>query len=187
MPHSRRDPTRADHPPASRPLLVLDVDGVLNPAGPCANPVPPWITFQAEWSGYTVALNPEHGKQLLALSERTGCELVWGTSWEEHANDEVAPRLGLPELPVIHVLTEPEEVDGWWVLWKTVHIAEYAAGRPFVWIDDHPDDSDREYLIGHGAPDHLIIEIDPEDGLQDHHLRQAEEWLSRHGSVKVRS
>lgn len=162
-----------------RPLLVLDVDGVLNPDAPRNCPEPPWTTFEAFWSGYIVALNPEHGKQLLALAERTGCEIVWGTSWEEHANAEVAPRLGLPELPVIHVNAQPS-VLGECVLWKTAHIAEYAGGRPFAWLDDHPGDVDSKFLTEHGAPDHLIIQVDPEDGLQDHHLRRVEEWLAAH-------
>jgi RNA polymerase subunit RPABC4/transcription elongation factor Spt4 len=112
-------------------LLIVDVDGVLNPDTQRDNPEPPWITFVAEWSGYVVALNPEHGKELLAIAERTGCELVWGTTWEEHANDEVASRLGLPVLPVVHVTTPPEGLDNW-VIWKSGHIAKYAAGRPFV-------------------------------------------------------
>lgn len=164
----------------ARPLLILDVDGVLNPHGPRADPEPPWITFEADWSGYVVALNPEHGKQLLALAERTGCELVWGTSWEEHANAEVGPRLGLPWLEVIQVNTQPP-VLGSMVLWKTGHIATYAEGRPFVWLDDHPGETDTKFLASHGCPDHLIIQIDAEEGLQDHHLQRAEEWLVAHG------
>jgi hypothetical protein len=159
-----------------RPLLILDVDGVLNPHRPRADPEPPWIIFEADWSGYVVALNPEHGKQLLALAERTGCEIVWGTSWEEHANAEVSPRLGLPSLEVIQVNTQPSVLDSM-VLWKTGHIASYAAGRPFVWLDDHPGDVDSKFLASHGAPHHLIIQIDADEGLQDHHLRQAEKWL----------
>ncbi|MEU9895121.1 hypothetical protein ACIBCS_03055 [Streptomyces phaeochromogenes] len=27
------------------------------------------------------------------------CELVWATTWMAEANETVAPRLGLPELP----------------------------------------------------------------------------------------
>jgi hypothetical protein len=160
-----------------RPLLVLDVDGVLNPSGPRAGPEPPWITFTDDWTGKPVALNPRHGERLLALSERTGCELVWGTSWEERANEKVAPRLGLPDLPVIAVSTEPPGLD-YGVLWKTGHIAAYAAGRPFVWLDDHPGHLDSGFLAAHGAPDHLIIVVDPEVGLQDRHLDHAGRWLA---------
>lgn len=165
---------------AVRPLLVLDVDGVLNPSGPRSRPEPPWVTFADGWTGEPVALNPRHGERLQALSKRTGCELVWATSWEERANEEVAPRLGLPDLPVIAVGTEPPGLDHG-VLWKTGHIAAYAAGRPLVWLDDHPGDLDSGFLAAHGAPDHLIIVVDPEVGLQDRHLDQAGRWLAAHG------
>ena len=42
-------------------------------------------------------LNPEHGPALLAL----GCDLVWASSWMAEANEEIAPRIGLPQLPVV--------------------------------------------------------------------------------------
>lgn len=93
----------------------------------------------------------------------------------ERANDEVAPRLGRLRLPVIKVSTEPAQTDRF-VLWKTVHLGEYVRGCPSVWLDDHPCDLDSRYLAEHGAPRHLIIQVDPGTGLQDHHLRRAE-WL----------
>jgi hypothetical protein len=42
-------------------------------------------------------LDPEHGRRLSALP----CELVWATTWMADANSEIAPRIGLPELPVV--------------------------------------------------------------------------------------
>jgi hypothetical protein len=86
---------------AGRPLLFLDVDGPLIPfgidparhlggvpgmseAGPATNPL-------------LARLDPEHGRRLSALP----CDLVWATTWMADANNEVAPRIGLPELPVV--------------------------------------------------------------------------------------
>ena len=42
-------------------------------------------------------LDPALGPRLLAL----GCELVWATTWMAQANEEIAPRLGLPVLPLV--------------------------------------------------------------------------------------
>lgn len=64
-----------------RPVIVIDVDGVLAPFG-----VPP------RW-------NPNHGRWLRELAEHA--DLAWGTSWTHQANWEIAPALGLPPLPVI--------------------------------------------------------------------------------------
>lgn len=167
---------------SARPLLVLNVDGVLNPSGPRSRPEPPWVTFTDDWRDEPVALNPYHGERLLALSQTTACELAWGTAWEKRANEKVAPRLGLPSLPIIPVSMEPPGLD-YGVLWKTGHIAAYAAGRPLVWLDDHPCDLDSAFLAAHGVPDHLIIVIDPEAGLQDRHLDHVERWLAARGAA----
>lgn len=53
-------------------------------------------------AGGTVWLNPEHGDWLRELLDR-GVEVVWATSWGQVAAEWIAPRLGLPELPVIEV------------------------------------------------------------------------------------
>jgi hypothetical protein len=65
---------------------------------------------------------------------------VWATTWLEDANTEIAPRLGLPDLPVV---TWPEPTgdhqreDQWLGLcWKTRTLVTWAAGRPFAWVDD---------------------------------------------------
>ncbi|WP_197700256.1 HAD domain-containing protein [Micromonospora echinaurantiaca] len=88
---------------AERPLLFLDVDGPLIPLGG----EPPKdheghavkVDATAAWDGISnpllSRLDPTHGKRLTTL----GCELVWATTWMANANEEVAPRIGLPELP----------------------------------------------------------------------------------------
>jgi hypothetical protein len=73
-----------------RPIVALDVDGVLAP-----------------W------LRPEYGRWLLALVDR--CELVWATSWEHDANGHIAPVIGLPLLRVIEFpqAVKLPSVDAW--------------------------------------------------------------------------
>lgn len=85
-----------------RPLLFLDVDGPLIPfrarsagrvltSGDAAS--------LAELPGNPLMDRPVRadGRNLLGL----GCELVWATTWMADANELVAPRLGLPQLPVV--------------------------------------------------------------------------------------
>jgi len=52
-------------------------------------------------------LDPEDGRRLLALR----CRLAWATTWMADANHFVAPRLGLPELPVVD-FPDDEGEDG---------------------------------------------------------------------------
>lgn len=156
-------------------LLLLDVDGVLNP---WYKPGPHWQVHQAvSGSGsYRVVLNPDHGAMLLQFAAETGAELVWATTWEHHANREIGPRIGLPELPVIEVDAGPD-VPG--VHPKTPPVAEYVKGRPFVWFDDDLERSDSEYLKAHeGVGEFLIVHIGPRKGLTEKHLEMAAAWLA---------
>lgn len=98
-----------------RPLLLLDVDGPLLPFGDGlrSEPVGPAS------DSHLARLDPQVGPRLVALS----CDLVWATTWEDEANAEIAPRLGLPQLPVVYwpdPSAAQEHEDQWFGLhWKT--------------------------------------------------------------------
>ncbi|MFI6603973.1 HAD domain-containing protein [Nonomuraea sp. NPDC050536] len=154
-----------------RPLLLVDVDGVLNPFG---RPTPDFRRYECKIGDqvYTVHLNWRHGARLLELALQTRAQLVWATTWEEHANEWIAPRLGLPELPVIPLAPGP----------KSPSVADYVRGRPFVWFDDQVWEADEEYLRDHqGVGEFLLVPVDPWRGLTRRHLAMAAEWLTLSG------
>ncbi|MET4923331.1 hypothetical protein P3L51_13370 [Streptomyces sp. PSRA5] len=121
-----------------RPLLLLDVDGPLNPyaarlprpRGYTTHHLHPssWLSRQTPGSrphrrGLRVRLNPAHGPILTGLP----FELAWATTWMHEANTMIAPAVGLPtDLPVIEwpelFATDP---DG--LYWKTRHLVECAS------------------------------------------------------------
>ncbi|WRZ87876.1 hypothetical protein OHB54_01585 [Streptomyces sp. NBC_01007] len=107
----------------NRPLLFLDVDGPLLPFGDD----PQRDLAGTASNSHLARLNPQIGPRLAALP----CDLVWATTWEEEANIELAPRLGLPQLPVVN-WPEPsaahEREDQWFGLhWKTRTLVACAA------------------------------------------------------------
>lgn len=109
----------------SRPLLLLDIDGVLQPVG---SSVPPGyeriVTDDA-----TVVLNVAHGRWLAELADDV--EMVWVSTWGERANRLIGARLGLPEL--IHIELPDLPRDG---TRKLQAVRSFVDRRPLAWVDD---------------------------------------------------
>ncbi|MFF4434219.1 hypothetical protein ACFYZ4_34335 [Streptomyces sp. NPDC001513] len=138
-----------------RPLLYLDVDGPLIPFG--AGPYP----AGDDADPLLARIDPVLGPRLAALP----CALVWATTWGAEANECVAPRLGLPELPLV-AWPEPSDADGrGGVHWKTPALVAHAAGRPFVWVDDEITGADRDWVAARHPGRALLHRVDPGRGL----------------------
>ncbi|MFB7738306.1 hypothetical protein ACFC08_28740 [Streptomyces sp. NPDC056112] len=167
--------------PDTRPLLLIDVDGPLNPyaAKPHRRP-DGYHTHRMRPTGWEqpwqkplrVWLNPTHGPALQALP----FDLVWCTTWAHEANEWIGPHIGLPELPVI---AWPEgaqrhRADG--MFWKTEHVVKWAAGRPFAWIDDDFGDLDRMFVADHHAGPALLHFVSPRTGLLDADFKALTDW-----------
>jgi len=157
--------------PGARPLLFLDVDGTLIPLGtrPDGGPARP---APAGSNPLLARLDPEHGAWLSALP----CDLVWATSWMAEANEVIGPPLGLPELPVVDW---PEDEGPGPVHWKTRGLVGWAAGRPFVWVDDEITDADRAWVAAHHPGPALLHEVNPRRGLTRHDVATVAGWLAR--------
>ncbi|WP_405015616.1 hypothetical protein [Kitasatospora sp. NBC_01539] len=184
-------------------MLLVDVDGPLNPyaAKPHRRPegygthrllTPRWEAAERRrltaWGlphkpvrPLRVWLNEDHGRALTALP----FDLVWATTWEEEANDFVAPILGLPALPFVPWPSpRPEPAGG--VFWKTPEIVSWAAGRAFAWVDDNITDADRAFVHAHHDGPALLHRIDPQAGLADQDFTLLADWaasLDRHPAV----
>ncbi|MEU2667179.1 HAD domain-containing protein [Micromonospora sp. NPDC007220] len=159
--------------PAESPLLFLDVDGPLLPFGDGP---------QRELAGdvstsHLSRLDPQVGHRLAALP----CALVWATTWEEEANTEIAPRIGLPRLPVVRwpeASDEHEREDQWFGLhWKTRTVVAWADGRPFAWVDDEISDADRDWVSAHHPGRALLHHVVASRGLTDDDFAALDQWL----------
>ncbi|MFC1406756.1 HAD domain-containing protein [Streptacidiphilus sp. N1-10] len=153
-------PRRAGRSPAGgpartdKPLLYLDVDGVLNPV--CPRPEGDFTIYRIQ--GSTVLISARHGTWLRELAEVY--QLVWASTWEAYANLCIAPLLQLPELPFVPV---GRRAGGDWL-----PIVRHAAGRPFAWVDDLIPDTvlrDSEARV-----DRLLLPVDPGQGLRRSHV-----------------
>jgi hypothetical protein len=164
-----------------RPLLFLDVDGTLLPygGGVTLSTQRDWDAWQHESNPVLARLIPGYGPRLLALD----CDLVWATAWREDANDVIAPRLGLPRLPVLELPPWTDECETAEPHWKVPCILELAGGRPFVWVDDEIRDADRAWVAANHLGPALLHRVDPGVGLTDGDFAVLEGWLAVTGQA----
>jgi hypothetical protein len=159
----------------SRPLLFVDVDGVISlfgfrPGGP-----PPGDFHSID--GILHCIGTHSGARLGRLSETF--ELVWATGWEEKANEYLPYLLDLPgELPFL-------TFDGRAVFgtahWKLDAISHYARHRPLAWIDDSLDERCTSWAVRRRAPT-LLVQTDPAVGITDDDVERLLEWATGPGT-----
>jgi hypothetical protein len=153
----------------SRPILAVDVDGVISIFGFEQRPSGSEFQFQLV-DGVPHCISVAAGERLLRLAERF--DLVWASGWEDKANFYLPTLLGLPELP--HVSFEGA-AGGGGAHWKLGPLEEYAGERPLAWIDDNFDASCFDWARARRAPT-LLVPTEPQLGLEEAHVDALDAW-----------
>jgi hypothetical protein len=153
----------------NRPILFVDVDGVISLFG--FHPTgPPPGTFHAI-DGIIHCIGSEAAARLARLADRY--QLVWATGWEEKANEYLVHILELPEdLPVLTF--QGRAVFGS-SHWKLDAIDDYARGRPAAWIDDNLDERCERWAASRTEPT-LLVETESALGITDDHVELLLRW-----------
>jgi hypothetical protein len=161
---------RKDAPDDNRPVLAVDVDGVISLFG-FEGPINQAPGRFHLIDGIAHCISDRAGPQLVKLSDTY--ELVWATGWEDRANDHLPLILGLPsELPALHF-------DGrarfGTAHWKLEALGEYTGDRPLAWIDDSLDESCHAWAAARDAPT-LLVPTESDVGITEAHTEALLAW-----------
>ena len=158
-------------PETDKPVLAVDVDGVISLFGfegkiedaPCK--------FRLI-DGMAHCISIETGERLRRLTPHY--ELVWATGWEDRANEYLLQMLGLEPMPVLRFGSSARFGSAHW---KLEPIGTYAAGRALAWIDDSLDESCHDWARERPEPT-LLVPTLSDEGLQDHHVETLIRWAT---------
>jgi hypothetical protein len=164
---AKDDPHLTD-PQPSRPLLLVDIDGVISLFG-FGRQTPAEGSFHSI-DGIPHFLSSTAAEHLLALESMF--ELVWASGWEEKANEYLPHILGMPTLP--HLSFE-RSVGRTNAHWKLDAIEAHSGDRALAWIDDAFNDACHEWASARAAPT-LLVQTTPASGLTQHEAHTLERW-----------
>ena len=159
-----------------KPVLLVDVDGVISLWGFPPNTRPPGAFLNVD--GIPHFLSSEAGEHLLDL--RSSFELVWCTGWEEKANEYLPHALGLPgPLPYLSFDADVHPGATTPGHWKLAAIDAYVGpDRPVAWVDDAFNDACRAWARARPGATHLET-TEPATGLTGRGLRNLRSFADR--------
>lgn len=165
-----------------RPVLFLDVDGVINAIGPKAHHGD-FERVGVPHGGRTwpIHYRPTIIDRLNALHRTGVVEIVWLTTWGSGAVTGIAPAVGLDRFDALPAPADlPEVADGtwseypnqrWWKLGLVNRSILASPNRPVIWLDDDLARPIKEHLrrLHPDLPMRLVTPMQA-PGLTDEHL-----------------
>lgn len=149
----------------TKPLLFVDIDGVLSLFGFEPHSVPARCSWH-QVDGILHLLSHDAAHHLLDLQDVY--ELVWCSGWKDRANDHLPHALGVGPYPHLTFGESPDH-------WKLAAVVEHADDRPLAWIDDDVNEAVRAWAQARSAPT-LIVETQPASGLTAELAERLRDW-----------
>lgn len=159
-----------------KPLLLVDVDGVISLFGFPSNRCPAGNWMIVDGTPHLISAAAAGHLQTLGAD----FELAWCTGWEEKANEYLPAVLGLPgELPVLSFDRNPGRGHAHW---KLAAIEAFAGPRrPLAWVDDALNEACHAWAAERPAPT-LLVTTSPDVGLETGDVVRLTAWARGLGS-----
>lgn len=170
-----------------RPVLLLDVDDVLNMVGWGADRVAKaWgDTYRFKACGFTMRVSPRMLGTIVSWVNQGLVDVRWLTTWElDDSVRELEAEFAWPELPIagrradaVKVMRKMREDIGWWKL--EFAQAAYELGGPVVWVDDEISGNwaTTDWLAT--TDKERLLAVSPHSGLVPGDVALIEEFLKR--------
>jgi hypothetical protein len=177
------DPEAFDPARAHLPLMLLDIDGVLNASRRALfaedantySDVAQYTVPADDGREFIFWTSPTLIAELCDLHESGAVEIAWLTTWQHQAKQHVAPTLGLPEFPVA-ADSRGRFSDYHW----KQRAAEEALqlGRPVIWIDDTEITGEAQAAYRKSSIPYMLVSPDSTLGLTRVHMAEVREFLA---------
>jgi hypothetical protein len=133
-----------------RPIAVVEVDGVVvldHPTVPVTETV-----VHAYGNKWARRVNVPVGADIALRRLADQFDIVWASAWSHNAHPALRKVLDLPENPWPFLPVQFHKLDS---------IRAFAAGRPWIWIDDSIHDLGRL----DDPPDGILVPVDAGKGI----------------------
>jgi hypothetical protein len=167
-------------------LIFLDIDGVVN-----SHPAPKNhlirrlglsdYRFQ-QVAGFPIWTNPDVISALNSWNRIPEVQIVWLTTWDDRANRDFAPAVGLPQFSTLASIMDSSNYSSmnlnWW---KYVQLQKFMSENShvnkIVWLDDDLRRKTKNDLGSWFRGLSLLITPNSCPGLIPEHLHQIEKFL----------
>lgn len=152
-----------------KPILCLDVDGVLNVATSDSET----ISVPVELAGRTVTIRTTRMTIPFMHWAWRNFEMYWLSAWRENAN-AIADWAQLRHIPVLHPPADYKEFD--WKLAALIILMNQIADkdRKFVWIED--GFFQQTYVWAKDRQDVMLVDCDSALGVQASQIMSVGNW-----------
>ena len=159
-------------PAGAKPLLLVDVDGVISLFGFAPHARPPGRFVMVDGIAHFLSAGAGEHLRRLALA----FEPVWCTGWEEKANEYLPHALGLdgpwPHLSFERASGPGRSTQGHW---KLDAIDACAGSRALAWIDDAHGTACEAWAAARPAPT-LLVTTEPAVGMTERDVERLLGW-----------